>query len=175
MQLKHTPLKYIYVCTCCWGCWSTHTCAVLHVFGKGPAADSHTFSSRPPYAGHWKLKYRHSTAIITRSISSSHKMPACALYFSFPDTFSEENSPECPAQACPRLLLPSYLPTVVNKCNVCQGCDSHPLEGNRSMSHLTKDKPDIRLSSPSFYCAQAWPAADLCGGSSLKATLKILH
>lgn len=88
---------------------------------------------------------------------------------------SEENNPECPAQACPRLLLLSYLPTTVNKCNVCQGCDSHPLEGNRSMSHLTKDKPGMRLSSLlSLLCtslASSWPVCRLLSQKSLK----ILH
>lgn len=78
---------------------------------------------------------------------------------------SEESSPECPAQACPSL---SYLPTAVNKCNICQGCNSHPLEGNRSMSHPTKDRPDIRLSL-SLLCtslASSWPMCRLLSQKS---------
>lgn len=161
MLFKHASLKYMYICTCCWGCWTTHTCAALHFFRKGTAADSHMFSSRPPFAGHWKLKYRQSTAIIPPPCHRATKSLHVFSTSTFLPYASEENSPECPAQACSRLHLLSSLPTTVKKCNACQGGDSLPLEGNQSMSHVAKDKPDTRLSLPlSLLCtslSSSWP------------------
>lgn len=64
---------------------------------------------------------------------------------------------------------PSFLSaSTVNKCNVCQGCSSHPLEANWRMSHFTKDKSPIRLSLSLLRTSlsSGWPTCRLLSQKS---------
>lgn len=111
-----------------------------------------------------KLKYRHSTAIVSphviRPQNACMSSPPYSSYH-MPPRRTALNIQHKHVQGC---SVPSFSSaSTVNKCNVCQGCSSHPLEANRRMSHFTKDKSAIRLSL-SLLCtslASSWPMCRL--------------
>lgn len=142
----------------CWGGWSTHTCAVLHFFRKVTAADSPLLSSRPPCAGHW------STAIISPHVTRPQNACTSPPPYSSCHTLPRRTALNIHHKCVQRCSVPSFLSaSTVNKCNVCQGCSSHPLEANRRMSNFTKGKRAIRLSL-SLLCtslSSSWPTCRL--------------